>query len=60
MEKQSKPKDLGFWYDRPISELTREELLEVIDYMSEEIKRYRQVMPYVDYKKMIIDNVTIL
>jgi len=42
MEKPSEeyPK-VSYWMDRPITELTREELIEVIEYLGRELKRKR-------------------
>jgi hypothetical protein len=33
--------EVGYWMGRPVEELTREELLEVVQYMSRELERYR-------------------
>jgi hypothetical protein len=33
--------EVGYWMGRPIEELTRDELIEVIQYMSRELAHYR-------------------
>jgi len=42
MEKPSEkyPK-VSYWMDRPITELTREELIEIIEYLGRELERKR-------------------
>jgi hypothetical protein len=33
--------EVAYWMGRPVNELTREELLEVVQYMGRELERYR-------------------
>ena len=45
-----------YWMDKPITELTREELLEVVKWSAQEIERLRRIPK--DYRAMIYQKLT--
>lgn len=44
---------VAFWEGRPITDLTKEELLEVVEYLSRELERQRTIPK--DYRKMVME-----